>query len=331
VRVFAIEMVRVPAGPFYLGTGGGEASAFRSGPSRLPFLVEAQASIALGGGNEQLDWPAGHAAGTAEGSTHPDFPTGFGAFYVMRHELALGQYVNFLNTLTPAQADARRLLGTTGHYDVRRTAAGAHTTALPFVAASMLSWADGAAFADWAGLRPMTELEFEKAARGPKPPLENEFAWGSTLVVPPFGVADAGSRVERPIPTIANANYLDHPRVRGAVRVGSFAAPGKTREQAGAGYTGALELSGDLWERVVTVGNALGRAYTGAHGDGALDPSGDADVAGWPDAAGEGSGFRGGDWASGEASLRTSDRSYAAYARAYRYTFFGWRGVRTAP
>jgi len=44
-----------------------------------------------------------------------------------------------------------------------------------------LSWADGVALAAWAGLRPMTELELEKAVRGPREPVPDETGpsyWG---------------------------------------------------------------------------------------------------------------------------------------------------------
>jgi hypothetical protein len=44
-----------------------------------------------------------------------------------------------------------------------------------------LSWADGASFASWAGLRPMTELELEKVVRGFREPMPDEVGpsyWG---------------------------------------------------------------------------------------------------------------------------------------------------------
>ena len=41
-----------------------------------------------------------------------------------------------------------------------------------------LCWADAVAFAAWAGLRPMTELEYEKACRGPGYAHHGELAWG---------------------------------------------------------------------------------------------------------------------------------------------------------
>jgi len=62
-----------------------------------------------------------------------------------------------------------------------------------------------------------------------------------------------------------------------------------------------------------------------------LDGVGDADAPSWPGALAQGAGFRGGDGVSRDPVLRLSDRAYAAYARAYRTTLFGWRGVRTAP
>ena len=42
----------------------------------------------------------------------------------------------------------------------------AYVAGAPSRPANWISWDDGLAFADWAGLRPMTELEFTKAARG---------------------------------------------------------------------------------------------------------------------------------------------------------------------
>ncbi|MEI6436578.1 MAG: hypothetical protein WCP32_17260, partial [Bacteroidota bacterium] len=61
-------------------------------------------------------------------------------------------------------------------------------------------------------------------------------------------------------------------------------------------YYGIMEMSGNVCERPITVGNATGRNYTGNHGDGMLNSSGFADAASWPDATGVGAGFRGGGW-----------------------------------
>jgi len=66
---------------------------------------------------------------------------------------------------------------------------------------------------------------------------------------------DAGTRVGTPAPSEANASFANSAIVAdpigGPVRVGSFAALGRSRLDAGAGYRGALDLPGNLWERPV--------------------------------------------------------------------------------
>jgi hypothetical protein len=48
------------------------------------------------------------------------------------------------------------------------------------IALSYVSISDMLAYLDWSGLRPMTELEFEKLCRGAYiPPIAGEYAWGS--------------------------------------------------------------------------------------------------------------------------------------------------------
>jgi len=177
----------------------------------------------------------------------------------------------------------------------------------------------------------MTELEFEKVARGPLAPVANEFAWGSTSIIQATAIAEAGTNLETPTPALANAVYGDAPGVQGPVRVGAFAQPGRSRTEAGAGYYGALDLSGNLWERPVTIGNAAGRAFNGAHGDGSLSADGFANVPTWPGPEGIGAGFRGGSWNYSDDRLQVSNRSSAAHANPIRGNSIGWRGARTGP
>lgn len=338
VQPFAIEMVYVPQGSFALGSGGFGAGEFRAGgTSNTPFVVSSPAPIALGNGLGQLTWTTSAGAGargdsgSPSGSTSASFPTGFGACYVMKHEVTQGEYVAFLNTLTQAQADARTHTGDQHRFAITASGVGSYASSLPFVAMNFISWADGAAFADWAGLRPMTELEYEKVARGPGTPLADAYAWGSTSITQAIGLSNEGTFTERATPASANAAYGNVAGVQGPVRVGSFASPGRSRRDAGAGFYGVLELSGNAWERVVTVGHAEGRAFTGAHGDGMLDPDGDANVPSWPDATAVGAGFRGGGWYSNDGMLRVADRTHAANPNARRGTRHGWRGARSAP
>jgi hypothetical protein len=111
---------------------------------------------------------------------------------------------------------------------------------------------------------------------------------------------------------------------------------GSTRQEAGASYWGIMELSGNLLERPVTVGNATGRLFTGLHGDGMLTSGGEADFTAlkWPDATANGAGCRGGGCELPSACARVSDRSNAAYAVGTSRShadYFGWRAVRSAP
>jgi hypothetical protein len=93
-----------------------------------------------------------------------------------------------------------------------------------------------------------------------------------------------------------------------------------------------MELSGNVWERAVTVGNSTGRAYEGRyHGDGVLDTNGNSNATNWPGTNAEGAGFRGGIWSSTAGIARLSARNIAAYARAVRDDDDGGRGVRSAP
>ena len=339
LRVFAIEMVFVPEGPFYLGSGHHwldfgrtRRVQFRAGDKGgSPFLVSDRSSIELGNAKGQLMFTPQTVRKTLPyGRLSASFPTGFRAFYVMKHLVTQGEYVGFLNTLTQPQADARKHTGSGRRYAITGSSVGSYATSLPFVALNFVSWADGAAFAAWAGLRPMTELEFEKAARGPLEPVPNEFAWGSTSITQATGLANAGTRSETPTPEGANAHY--NRGIEGPGRVGSFAAPGRSRRDAGAGYYGVLELSGSLLEYVVAVWDYGVVSFKGTHGDGSLSKTGKPIVRSWPGVSGNGSVYRGGSYHSSVDDLRVSYRYDAATTFALRdRNVDGWRGARSAP
>ena len=60
-----------------------------------------------------------------------------------------------------------------------------------------------------------------------------------------------GSGTETALPENANSHYWPASAFQRPVRVGIFARDATTREQAGAGYSGNMELSANLWERIV--------------------------------------------------------------------------------
>ncbi len=343
VSVHAIEMAYVPQGSFYLGSTGTESGRFYkpdgTAQTTNAYAVTSEAALEIGSGAGKL-WgtsTSGSSAIGPEGTVAAEFPKGFKAFYCMKHELTQGQYAEFLNKLTYVQA-TNRYYNTTAY---RYTISGSHpnySAAAPDRACNHLLWADGCAYAEWAGLRPMTELEFEKAGRGSKAPLRNEYVWGTTGIgrlTNETGVA--GSGLAAPLPATANCCY-GNANVLGPTRAGIFATASSTRELAGASYWGIMELGGNLWERVITVGNVDGRAFTGGHGKGTLTAAGEATEASWfPSTAtmGKGIGFRGGSWYDTSLSLfYLSDRTYAvgaAFTARNTTHSHGWRGVRTAP
>lgn len=208
------------------------------------------------------------------------------------------------------------------------------------IACNFLSWGDLAAYLDWSGLRPMTELEFEKACRGTIPPVPNEYPWGTTgIAASAYTLANGGATNEgiatNYSTTLGNASYATTAgTIDGPSRVGIFAANGSNsgRVTAGASYYGIMELGGNVWERPVTISYLEGRAYTGSHGNGGLDADGNPDATSWPAAAsGQGAGFRGGRATSIGLELRVSMRNAAQDASGSRGASFGGRGVRQAP
>jgi formylglycine-generating enzyme required for sulfatase activity len=127
-------------------------------------------------------------------------------------------------------------------------------------------------------------------------------------------------------------SYNNATNVQGPVRSGSFASLSTTRAASGAGYYGVMDLSGNLWEFLVTVGNSTGRNFQAAsHGDGVLDANGDANQPTWPTYTGVGTGGRGGSWFNPQNYMRLSDRQSGAFSGGGgRSSFYGIRGARTA-
>ena len=303
------------------------------------------------------------------------FPKGFTAFYGMKYEISQQGYVDFLNTLNRAQQASRVesvvASGTTSiinryvmsgsttllfrngircdatinatapinfYCDLNENGTGGEAADGQWIACNWLSYMDVAAYLDWSGLRPMTELEFEKACRGTLTAVANEYAWGSTSIIGAANNITNGGRTNETSTTVgANAVYNFNTIVTGPMRAGVFATGSSTRAQSGAGYYGMMELSGNLGERPVTVGNATGRGFTGVHGNGTLSANGRANETAWPGLAGgevtgaTGTGFRGGDWNNTAIYLRLSDRFDAASTVTFRSSLNGGRGVRVSP
>ena len=361
VQVFAIEMVYVPEGEFFLGTGrpfgadalGEEANEFhtrrRGGFGVVlidPYRVTSENAITISPTLGDLYYFNDQGtSGDQTGSVSAAFPKGFGAFYSMKYEVSEGQYVAYFNTLTESQKVNMDITGSQGkatdNVVNRNTIAwddsGNATTSSPDQALNYVPMAISLSYLDWSGLRPMTELEFEKAQRGPVNPTAEEYAWGtSNLYATQYTYANemqANEIVTNPGVGTGNALY-GGTDFNGPLRCGIFAASAvnASREETGGSYYGIMELSGNVYERMVTVGSPAGRRFSGNHGDGTVNSSsGFPNVSNWPNATtGAGIGFRGGAYSTLSDRLRVSDRFDGATDIGFGNSRLGFRGVRTA-
>ncbi len=119
---------------------------------------------------------------------------------------------------------------------------------------------------NWTGLRPMSELEYEKAARGPLSPIAGEFAWGAPkyLDLIPGNIANAGTESESYVEDAEFYNYLSFNM---AHRVGMFAESGTDRLDAQASYWGVQDLSGNGYPLLISIYND---SFIGSNGTGSI-------------------------------------------------------------
>ncbi|HHP7239949.1 SUMF1/EgtB/PvdO family nonheme iron enzyme [Longibacter sp.] len=376
--VHGVEMVYVPEGPFAVGDPQRPKEApvnafFQQtvDPTEAPpYRITSSEAIPVCDGPGSLCYPRldnpydSLRVGDFQGPVPASYPKGYDAFYLMKYKVTQGQYAEFLSSLSGNQEAERAIMGA-AKYRYNRGAIQAvsdrYVAGRPDRACNYLSWADAAAYADWAALRPMTELEYEKAARGPTAPVAGEFAWGSTRIAHGdtlFAADSTIAQTENGTEFVrGNAHYTPagvkweggYNRTftggdegRGPLRVDIFETHayrtdganlpgGSLREAGGAGYYGALGLSGGPFDRVVTVGDTTGRAFRGTHGDGRLNYPASASNGDWPSMNGDGLGLRGGTSTDGPNEIHTAVRNWGDYNAHYRSPGMSFRAARTAP
>lgn len=363
-KIFGLEMVYVPQGAFYAGDGNSSSDyRFRQGASdNDPWYISSENPITTT--NSASDGYYYTSTGAnGENNTgdaflvQASFPKGYQAFYLMKYELTEGEWVGFFNTLTTAQKGKRditsaNLGGKNSDGVVRRNTVIWDSsfptynakTSRPSRPVSFIGWPDVAAYADWAGLRPMTELEYEKAARGKDiSPVADELASGDvSYQAPAVGSITPSNVDEDGTESLSNSSYnLNRNNLGwtsgdgrsggpadnqvGPLRAGIFADTSDNRYTSGAGYYGNLELSGNLAEPVVSIGRSQGRQFLGTHGDGEVSATsgyeGNATNADWPGINSNlmygvdgtvGIGYKGGDYSSGSIRhFQVSSRNFA--------------------
>lgn len=225
-----------------------------------------------------------------------------------------------------------------------------------------LSYPDVAAYLAWSGLAPMTEIMFERACRGYtdagyNEPIYGEYAWGTNQIISSrftLSNANATNEMVSNMAASADAGYANYfhtspngTYAQGApLRNGIFAAfTGGDRITSGSSFFGIMEMSGNLSEVCVTLGNNQGRVFKGLAGGGGLTVAGNASGRQfWPGTSSNpaddvnsfcsscdvtfsaGTITRGGNFMSGESFLRIADRSQGA-GTEIRLPTHGGRGV----
>ncbi len=295
-------------------------------------------------------------------SLDASYPKGYAGFYVMKYETSQEQYVEFLNSLTLEQQKARVTNNNfstmkRGDYVFGDLHAPSCRNGIVFVeqrqpntpvvfgnnlnpgndffspddgqtlACNYMSVEDMIAYCSWSGLRPMSELEYEKACRRfyPQEPDRGEYAWNTNNGINRLSglneLSYQGDEREQAVSYLKNVNSGTTNSINGPVRCGLFATSATNQTQAGATYWGVMEMSGNLKELCVNVN------YTTL--DGGSCGAGVYNAALWDKTVNK-YGVRGGGFSSADSSLRTSDRSEVMNyftAITQRDSTVGFRGV----
>lgn len=288
VSVQAVEMVYVPNGPYHLGDRISGYS-FVSKECDAAFYMDTDDSVRV--------YTMGLTAlpGWKNNWIVPKlYPTGYTGFYTMKYEVSQEQYVNFLNRLT--YEDQKKRIGNDLDRMVAGDFAFGSKSAPNFrngivlqerfattdsavifgfdlngdnpvnyeddgksIACNYLTPEDVRAYADWAGLRPNSEMEYEKGCRERNPDVASNsrsFAWGT----PTFEslkewnsstMANDNAENEQVLfPTTPPKGRMNGPKVRnlGPVKCGAFASETSDKFVSGASHWGLMEMTGNLAE-----------------------------------------------------------------------------------
>jgi len=316
------------------------------------------------------------------------FPT-MKALWCMKYEITQAGYRDFLNTLDSQQQVTRTsvavtsasgtyaLSGGTARNSIKIiTPAALNTPAVygcdfnnngiyneagdgEYIACNFLAWVDVAAYLDWSGLAPMSELQYERMCRGNSsaggnPAILGEYAWGTnTIFGSAYTLSNSGNASEiasNAATTIGNGVYAST-SPGGPVRSGIFATGSSSRTTSGASFYGIMDLSGNLPEYCISLGCQAGRScHFIPNGNGNLSNLGNAQLsvggAGfWPGMEGNlnlaatttcsgtcevtssgGIRFRGGSISTPATNLSVSDRG-VVFTPTARSSDRGGRGV----
>lgn len=276
-----------------------------------------------------------------------DYPCGYDGFYAMKYELSQEQYVTFLNKLTYSGQYSRTVGGLLDGVGKGEYIFGGHPSFpshrngivltekgyeggnpaifgcnmgkddLPdqeedgqTLACNYLSPSDLLAYADWAGLRPLSELEYEKMCNPPAGSKwkERSYAWGNDAIFYGEELRDNGKETEY----LAVGHSVAGAATEGPVRSGAVLRSGRSRMENGSSFWGVEDLSGNVSE-IYYNAEVYGRQFKGnIQGDGKLSEFGETDIPSdcWPRDI-RAFGIRGGSYKSSGGELTIADRSKA--------------------
>jgi formylglycine-generating enzyme required for sulfatase activity len=343
-KVFATEMVYVRTGAFYAGDGA-SPGRFYEGSVNNPWYINSENAINRGTGSGQFD----QEGSISTQSLSADFPKGYDAFWAMKYKITARQYIDFLNCLTRPQQENRVQADITGTDVLNRyvmtntsTATGRNPIRcdeiigngpITFYAdlndanppnsaddgqdivLAYLSIGDIYAYLDWSGLRPMTELEYEKICRGEDMHVvPGELAWGTSTFNAAGALTNAGTNSE----TTANVGILSSLFDAQPLRAGYAATSTSSRTEACATFYGVMDIH-NKGEFMIGV-NSTNFVRT-SYGDGELSGAGNGQVSGWSvgvELLGNGSGTAPDPISAGKTLLLPTSRPSVMGARGVR-------------
>ncbi len=290
IKAYGIRMIYVAEGPYALGSGATESGAFYTFQPEKKRGAEKE-RISMGGATMVIHEevaetdefppyrvtssnavPTGRTPGRlwARSAEPPDggeipasFPNGYRAFYMMFCPMPQAVYASFLSSLPPDQGEYHH---EQGNHATEAGWSGAivkstdpenpyefHHGRLKSHCTWWLKWDDATAFAAWSGLRPMTELENEKALRGPRLPAREEAGnsfWGGS-----YGGGRYNAHPREMVVTVATTNGLAYRGTHGGGSPTNWPGDWPANKSAqGTGIRngqeaacGITELRGPMW------------------------------------------------------------------------------------
>lgn len=303
-KVFATEMVYIADDDFYAGDGTSSGRFHQGNNVNAPWFIESEDAIMRGSGIGEFD----QEGSSSTQDLNADFPKGWTSFWCMKYKITAQQYTDFLNCLTRTQQNARTqadLSGSTAsnkyvmtntptiqdrnpiacnvnigtgpiqfYVDMDDTNPPNSTNDGANVVLNHLTPSDIIAFLDWSGLRPMTELEYEKITRGLAPVVAGEYAWGTDTrnaagAIQNPGMADESTSNVGSQPSLFKLDPL---------RAGYAATSTSTRTESCGTFWGIMDIH-NLGEFMYGVESLNFTKYS--YGDGNLSAFGSAVVTGW--------------------------------------------------